>query len=461
VLQCDASVFRGGSHIRHAGDSCRITVVASSRRVDLTVPAGASVIQLLPQLVQLTGEAERGAAGWLLTRVTGQPLDVEHSMEEAGVLDGEMLYLRPADPPVAPPAVEDFAEAVAVAVDAAGGRWTGRHGRRLLEALAAVLWIGAAATVPPTGGAAAQVPAATALATAAGLTALGAVLRWWPRRRPAAAVALVAALPFWTLGGAHVAAVAGETAALGLAAGAGAGGLVGIGAGALVAPELRRPAAVLALATAPLVAAAAVVQYLQATPVQAAAGLAVMAVAAIGLMPRVAAGAAGLTRPLGARMAIAGVRLGVGGARHLLAGLLAAAAVDLVAALAVLGLSQDVAARLLCAGGVLVVALRARHHRFIAEVLPLVAAASAGAVLLEAGLVAGAGAAVQLGVLLATGAVLLGAGRLPLERASSPHARQWLNRLETASNLALVPIAVAAAGGFAAVADLGRRIASA
>jgi type VII secretion integral membrane protein EccD len=447
----------------HAGASCRITVVASSRRVDVTVPAAATVIQLLPQLVQLTGEVERGAAGWLLTRVTGQPLDVERSMEEAGVLDGEMLYLRPADPAPEPPVVEDFAEAVAVAVDAAGGRWTGRHGRRLLEGLAGALWAGAAVTVLPAGGGAAPALAATALATAGGLTGLGAVLRWWPGRRPAAAVALGAALPFWALGGAHVAAAAGETAALGLAAGAGAGGLAGIGAGALVAPELRRPAAVLALAAAPLVAAVAAVQYLPATPVQAAAALAVLAVGAVGLMPRVAARVAGLTRPGAAAPATGsgGVRAEVAGARHLLAGLLAAAAVDLAVALAVLGLSRELAPRLLCAGGVLAVALRARHHRFAAEVLPLAAAAAAGAVALGAGLVAGAGPAVQLGALLAAGLALLGAGWLPLERASSPHTRQWLNRLETASHLALVPIAVAAAGGFAAVADLGRRIASA
>jgi len=141
VLQCDPDVFGGGRHARHDDGACRITVVGSRRRVDLSVPTDAAVIELLPQLVQLTGEGDRPAArgGWLLTRVGGEPLVPERSLGESGVVDGEMLYLAGADGPPEPPVVEDFSEAVAQLVEVSGGRWTARRAGQLLGVLAGML----------------------------------------------------------------------------------------------------------------------------------------------------------------------------------------------------------------------------------------------------------------------------------------------------------------------------------
>jgi type VII secretion integral membrane protein EccD len=442
-------VFGGGRHTRRAGGACRVTVVGSRRRVDLVVPATAPVIELLPQLVQLTGEDDRPAVrdGWLLTRVGGDRLDPERSLGEAGVVDGELLYLDGVDG-AGPPVVEDFTEAVASVVEASGAKWTARRGRRLLEGLAGAVWLAAAAialTTRGTGDARWAV-----LAVAAGLDAGAAVLTWWLRRAPAGAVAVVAALPFWAVGGASLATAAGQPASLAQLVAAATALLVGAGAGWIVASRLRRPTAALVLALAPLTAAVAAVQLLGVTPVQAAAAVTILALAALPVLPGAAAGVAGLMRPRDA-LPQAAVEPAVSAARRLLAWLLLAAGVDLTAALAVLGL---------CAGAVVSVALRARHHRFAAEVLPLALAAAAGALLLEIGLAAPAGPAVQLGVLLATGAALTAAAWLPLGRPLSPHARRWVSRLEVLANATLVPLALAAAGVFAAAADVGHRIVS-
>jgi type VII secretion integral membrane protein EccD len=436
-------------------------VVGSRRRVDLSVPSSAPVIELLPRLVQLTGEdgGHAGGDGWLLTRVSGEPLAAERSLGEAGVLDGELLYLDGADR-VRPPAVEDFSQAVAAVVERSGPRWTARRGRQLLEGLAGALWLAGAAAALGAAGSGDPGWAAAVLAVAAGLDAGAAALTWWLRRGLAGAVAAAAALPFWAIGGATLARTAGQPAVLAQLVAAAAGSLVGAVAVWLLASRLRHPAAALVIVLATFAAAGAAVQLLGVSQVQAAAAVTILALAALPFLPGVAGAIAGLTRPRDA-FPEAAVGPAVSTARRLLAWLLVAAGVDLGAALGLLALSSGGAARALCAAAVVSAALRARHHRFAAEVLPLALAAAAGAVALEIGLTAGAGPGARFAVLLATGVALTAAAWLPLGRPLSPHARRWVSRLEVLSNATIVPLACAAAGVFAAAAEVGGRIASA
>jgi len=446
-----------------AGGSCRITIVGSKRRVDLTVPAATTVIELLPRLVQLTGETDRSAAGgWVLTRIGGEPLSPESSLDEARIVDGELLFLESMERRPAAPAVEDYSAAVAEVVDASGARWTPVRARLTLEGLAGALWLSGAVTVLRAGGADAGSWAAIALAAAVALEAAAAVLRWSLRRELAGAAAAIAAVPFWALGATYAALAAGEGSMLGRLVAAGAGGLAGAAVGWLVAPRLRTPAGALVLAVAPLTAAGAAVRFLGVTPVQAASAAAIVVLAIVAGLPRAAARVAGLTRPREPLPAIAtdDVEPAVSRGRRLLAWLLAAAGVDLAAFLALLGMAHDAAAGALAAGLVVAIALRARHHRFVAEALPLVLAAATGAWFLETGLLAGAGAPMQLAALLASGAALTAGTWLPLERLSSPHVRRWLSRVEVLCNAALVPLAFAAIGIFAMAADAGRRIGS-
>jgi hypothetical protein len=224
-------------------------------------------------------------------------------------------------------------------------------------------------------------------------------------------------------------------------------------------PDLAAPATAVGLAAGPLAGAGACVVLLGATPVRAAAALAVLVVIVIGMLPGAVTRMAGLTAfeetaSPGAGPAQAGVRE----ARWLLSWLLVAAGIDAAAALGVLAFSPDLAARLLCAAVTLAVALRARRHHFVSEVMPLSLTAAAGAVLLAASLLAGAGSAPRLVVSLGVGALLVAAGLLAPEAGSSPQGRQRLNHLETVANVLLVPLALWAAGVFAAVADWAGRI---
>src|ERR1700687_6119242 len=73
----------------------------------------------------MLGESEDGTpAGWGLVRVGGRALDPEYGLVDQGVSDGTMLFLRDLTTPEPEPAIDDYAERVAISVDAQGGRWT-------------------------------------------------------------------------------------------------------------------------------------------------------------------------------------------------------------------------------------------------------------------------------------------------------------------------------------------------
>ncbi|MDT7551628.1 MAG: hypothetical protein QOI16_164, partial [Pseudonocardiales bacterium] len=82
---------------------CRLTVLAPSRRVDVALPSDVPVAELVPMVLELVGEPERSDAGrprpWRLSGVAGGPLPAAATLDELGVLDGELLRLGPTAPP--------------------------------------------------------------------------------------------------------------------------------------------------------------------------------------------------------------------------------------------------------------------------------------------------------------------------------------------------------------------------
>ena len=103
----------------------RVTVVGSTRRLDVTLPVGVPVADLLLDLVEMLGERDGDLpARWALVRVGGQALDPERALSEQLVTSGTMLFLRDITQEDPPPKTDDYAAAVAVVVDAQGGRWT-------------------------------------------------------------------------------------------------------------------------------------------------------------------------------------------------------------------------------------------------------------------------------------------------------------------------------------------------
>ncbi|MFD0467450.1 EsaB/YukD family protein [Nonomuraea thailandensis] len=110
---------------------CHVTVVGPRRKADLALPADIPLPHVLPGLLRAMGElgGETAAApGWTLQRIGGPPFDLGQSLSQLGVLDGEILYLRPRQVALPPARFDDVADVVATGVRE--GRGAGRPGTR-------------------------------------------------------------------------------------------------------------------------------------------------------------------------------------------------------------------------------------------------------------------------------------------------------------------------------------------
>lgn len=132
-----------------ADQHCRVTVVGRQRRVDLAVPANAPIAEYVMTIASLSGElygddhADAGdlPSAWSLALTGGRPLPIESSLADAGITDGQVLYLRDAtagedDDPV----VTDVDEAVVEAADRFGTLWTPRV-RAATELVGGATWL--------------------------------------------------------------------------------------------------------------------------------------------------------------------------------------------------------------------------------------------------------------------------------------------------------------------------------
>ncbi|GLW05020.1 type VII secretion integral membrane protein EccD [Microtetraspora sp. NBRC 13810] len=126
---------------------CHVTVVAPRRRADLSLPGDIPLPHVLPGLLRALGEADgehTSGPGWVLQRVGGAPMDLSQSLGALGVLDGEVLYLRPREAVIPPAMYDDLADVVADGVrDGAG--WSREHTRLLGTGVAVVLLVTGAA----------------------------------------------------------------------------------------------------------------------------------------------------------------------------------------------------------------------------------------------------------------------------------------------------------------------------
>jgi WXG100 protein secretion system (Wss), protein YukD len=323
------------------GDVRRLTVHGAGRRVDLSVPAGVPIVELIPALAGLCHVDRAGPEAtppaWGLARIGGPPLGLSASLDQAGVADGEVLCL--VDTAVwRAPAVREAAEVVSDAMGASRG-WDASARTAVLAALAAVQLLAAAAL----GGWSLTAGAAVAVRLAA-----------------AAAGATVAALAAYPLARALA-----PAAAL-------AGGCLAAGAAAVA---------------------------LGARPAQAAAVLLVVAVAALRVLPPL------LSRRLAhldVEVRPDALARAARGTRRLLASLSAGMALTVVGAAAVLAWSGDLAAGALAAAAAVALLLQVPAQRFLLEALPL--AVAAGTTLLVIELTAAARLPLLAAILLAFGA---------------------------------------------------------
>jgi len=205
--------------------TCRLTIVAPGGRIDTSLPAGVPLVDLLPALLHHLGPelADRGLdhGGWALQKLGAAPLDEDRTVDELGLLDGDLLHLRPRADLLPPVDFDDLVDGVATGMRRRSGLWQPRFTRWATLVVAALLLLTGAAVLAAPGPVGLRVPTAwagsLALLVAAAVTA----------RRPAGgALALL-------LGGAAVAhSAAGLVAASGAFAsrvpgGPGASGLPG------------------------------------------------------------------------------------------------------------------------------------------------------------------------------------------------------------------------------------------
>ena len=127
---------------------CRVTVIGSSRRMDVSLPEGVPVADLLLELAGMLDERSDGVpARWALVRVGGHTLDPEHSLADQGIASGTMLFLRDVTEEAPPVAIDDFVQQVAISIDAETGQWTSSMFMWLLAAVGAACLFGAGALV--------------------------------------------------------------------------------------------------------------------------------------------------------------------------------------------------------------------------------------------------------------------------------------------------------------------------
>src|SRR4051794_656359 len=94
----------------------RITVVGGDKRVDVALPSESPIGEYVVGLADLCGQTAGGlmTPAWSLAPAGREPWPVELSLAEAGVADGQVLYLcDSARDPGTAPVVEDVEELVA------------------------------------------------------------------------------------------------------------------------------------------------------------------------------------------------------------------------------------------------------------------------------------------------------------------------------------------------------------
>lgn len=431
--------------------SCRLTVIGSRRRLDVTLPAGVPVADLLWDLVDMLDEGDANLpARWALVRVGGKVLDPELALSEQGVVQGTMLFLRDITRLDPPPAIDDHAEGVANAVDAQGGRWTRGAAPPMLAWSAGACWLAAGVVLLLAGDR--EMRATFGLAGAAIAGVAGAVISRRLGRRTAGGLVALSALPLWAAAGAGLAGLAdaGATAMLASALGS---VVVGAAIAILVADEVVLVPSV-GIITATLLPALVLggCAMLGAGLLPAAAVLCPVALGSLALPARLAVQLAGIDHP---EPASAGARARRG--RHLLAAMLIGIALVLIVSSAILAMSGGWFASGLVAASALGVVAKARHFRFATEVAPLLAAGLAGLLLLQYPLIValaigsrGTGGAAA--ILTVDALVLAMTGATVRRWDLSPRIRRQLGRVEAIATAATVPLAVGALGAYAAVA---------
>ncbi len=454
-------------------EQSRITVVGTRRRVDVAVPSWTPIGEYAARLATICGQERHDVMPpvWSLATAGDAALPLETSLADAGVVDGQVLYLKDtAREPAEAPVVAEIDEVVAE--ESQRLRATKLHAGPATIA-AGLLWLtGTAALVAwRTGGAAGGAVAliVVGLLLIGGAWGLSQQKDVVPYALPLA-IALTA-VPVVAAGGVlagRVLTVGGYPWESGLI-GANLAGLLAFASlpeGALFVVQIEL---FMALATAVLIRGFA------ADRTGAAAVTAVVAMAVLAISRRIAAMIAAWSRKReAARTGPTDMTIElVESSRQVLAVVLAGPALALAVALPVLAAASNWFALALTAAVCLALMVRARHSAFTSEVIAIGLDATIGGFVLvlalvrELGLAPGAIGTVQAVVGLAV--VAIGAGLCLLTPKTGaepprgpgkpgPTRRSTLDVFGQLATMALAPLAMGVFGVFGKLLTMGRTL---
>ncbi|MEU4998737.1 type VII secretion integral membrane protein EccD [Streptomyces sp. NPDC021622] len=438
----------------------RVTLVGERRRVDLVLPSQEPVGLLLPEVLRLLDDqaAGRPMLRYLVT-ADGSALAHDSTLESAGIADGAVLRLVRADDAPSAPVVHDVTDEAADDLDVRAWRWR-PAARRAVAGLATVLWALVAGVLARGEFALGDVGnALVGVATLAGIT--GIVLGRMKRHGLSATLIVTAgalgALGAWTLADAHGWSGAVRLAGVALAAvlvllflgwfsPLGRGGLIGAGAtlGCLVLWE----------------ASVALQDGARTAAEQARMGalLVLVSVVVLGVLPRLALMASGLSglddrRSGGASVSRYRVGTALTATHRGLAVATAALALSAAAAGVMVLKAPTVWTVLLAVVTAVVLALRARAFPLVAEVVALFAAAAVVVVALVGVWLERSGGGGPLALLGGLAVVPL----VVLAVQPAEHVRVRLRRfgdvLESVGVIALLPLVIGVFGVYGRLLD--------
>lgn len=116
----------------------RLTVIADSSQLDVSLPAQRPVVEYIDDVVGLLdADGAASPSPWALSSPRHGPIDPEDTLADHGILDGVTLHLTPAQEAAPPPFVDDVIEEVRRTVDARFEPWSGSARRRWTAAASA------------------------------------------------------------------------------------------------------------------------------------------------------------------------------------------------------------------------------------------------------------------------------------------------------------------------------------
>lgn len=441
----------------------RVTVVTDERTVDLALPSALPLADVMPQVMRYAApeRSDGPPTSWTLARVGGATMPLVQTLQDAGVLDGEVLELRSTRDDASPALVEDVRDAVEDSVDAAGGVWVPRTSASfaVLTTSAFLLAWAALSFLAPI-----VMPDLVARPLAGVLPAVLAVAAllfatWWASvnaRAADAQVAAVAALVWGLLLGRALAAPLSDqltilTAVAVMTAVA--------GAARLLASDATAHAAFAVVALAAVLVEAGVTIGLAIDPVQAVRVLPVLGLLAVGVLPRISLSVGGLAsadyrvRHVG-QLDLAALRRRYRASNDILIGALLGIAGVVVVACLVLVLGDDPWDRTLALVVAVAAVLRSRVFSRIQHVLPLRVAGLAVLGVALAAVVLSDGELVPLlvPVTAVLGAAALGIATVSISEISRARVKRTLN---VAEFLVVVTMLVVLAGALGLYGQLG------